>query len=52
MGLRECAALARLGTHRNLIRIEQGKHDPKLDTLIRISRALNVTVADLVAGIA
>jgi DNA-binding XRE family transcriptional regulator len=34
----------------NLSRIEHGKHNPSLDTLERIAKALGMTVAELLAG--
>ena len=32
----------------NICRIEAGRHLPSLETLLRLARALNVSVADLV----
>lgn len=47
------ATLARVaGTHASEVsRLERGLRDPRLSTLVRIARALDVPVAALVDGI-
>ncbi len=49
ISLAELAAIARL-TRGNASRLESGRHDPRLATLVRVARALGVTVADLVSA--
>ncbi|HEX2160967.1 MAG TPA: helix-turn-helix transcriptional regulator [Thermoleophilaceae bacterium] len=46
-------ALARLaGTHASEIsRLERGQRDPRLSTMVRVSRALEVPLADLLRGV-
>ena len=46
-------ALARLaGTHASEIsRLEHGQRDPRLSTTVRIARALDLSLADLLRGI-
>jgi DNA-binding XRE family transcriptional regulator len=47
MTLQQLAEAAGL-TRGNASRLEAGKHEPRLETLVRVARALGVTVADLV----
>ncbi len=53
---RQCKStetLARIaGTHASEIsRLEHGQRDPRLWTIVRIARALDLTLADLLSGI-
>lgn len=53
---RQCKSMATLarvaGTHASEVsRLERGLRDPRLSTLVRIARALDVPVAALVDGI-
>lgn len=48
MSLQRLAAATGL-TRGNASRLEAGKHEPRLETLVRVARALGVAVADLVA---
>ena len=48
-GLTQEALAHKLGFSRAyLARLEMGRHDPPLSTLVKLAKALKVTVADLV----
>ena len=48
-GLTQEALAKRLGFSRAyLARLEMGRHDPPLSTLVKLAKALNVTVVELV----